>query len=393
MADHFLIRDQQLAAKLEASPGVAETLTYSEVKLKPFQSDTPFTPDYPRFANDEVAEDIGEAADFVGGKKGAIQVGLLLKNSGTVGTPPAIGTFLRACGLKEQIVHAITIGAISPGSAFVAGATYSATGGKTGIVETTRTGAGTLRYIVTSGGALAASDVVTVGADSATASGTDALYGVKYTPRSTGHETMTLQRGEKNDAGTASHDYLYRLAGALGNGAINLAALDAGRFKGDYQGVISFLGDGAFLSGYTYESTTPPVWNNSTVQLNAVAIQVSEFGLDFGNEVALEPDPTTVGGTDGFDYARIMKRTPIITLNPYRLKTSELDDLGLHGSGATMAFTLSYGTTPQLIEITAGACQLRGWSPADRAGRRVASLSLNVVRGTLMDDDFSIMFR
>jgi hypothetical protein len=391
--DHYLVRDQQIAAAVETDPGVAITLTSAHVKLKASQGDTPFSPDHPRFANDEVAEDIGEAADFVGGKKAGIQVGVLLKTAGVVGTVAAIDPYFQACALKQQIVHFITVGAISPGAAFAEGATYSATGGKTGIIETTRTGAGVLRYIITAGGVLVSTDVVTVGADSATASGTDAFYGVKYTPCSTGQKTITLQRAEKNDQATADKDFLYRLRGAMGNGVLSLAALDAGRFKGDYQGPVDAEANGAFLTGYTYEAGTPPNWVNSTVQLNGEPVQVSEFSLDFGNDVQLEPDPTTVGGTQGFDYARVAKRTPIITINPYRLLVADLDDLGLHAAGTPVPFQLSYGTTPQIVEVVAGLCQIRGWSSADRAGRRVAQLTLNVTRAVIKDNDFSIMFR
>lgn len=395
MADHFLIRDQQLAAKIESVKGTAETLTAAEVKLKPFQADTPFTPDYPRFANDEVAEDIAEAADFVGGTPGSIALGVLLKSSGTVGTAPAIGPYLRACALKEQIVHVITVGAPAGGDGILEqGATYSATGSKTGIIEQERNGAGVLRYIPVVGGALADTDVVTVGADSATCSGADALYAVKYSPSSITQETITLQRALKNDEGTASQDFLHRLCGVMGTGVINLAALDAGRFNGDFTGVVSLAGAGAFFSGYTYEAGTPPRWVNSTIQLNGQAIQITEFSLDFGNEVALEPDPSTTGGTAGYDYARVGRRIPVIAINPYRLKASELDDLGLLAAGTQVAFTLNYGTSPQLIEIVAPYVQIRGWTSADRAGRHVASLSLNAVRHpTLVDWDYAIYFR
>lgn len=392
MADHYLVRDQQIAAKIETNPGVAETLTAAEVTLKSSQSDTVFSPDHPRFANDEVAEDIGEAADIVGGQKAGIQVGILLKTSGTVGTAPAIDPYLQACGLKQQIVRTITVDAPTPG-AFPEGATYSATGGKTGIIEAARSGAGTLRYIVTAGGAIVATDVVTVGANTATASGTGGYYGVKYTPTSTAQKTITLQRAEKNDLGTADKDFLYRLRGAMGNGVLSLAALDAGRFKGDYQGPVALQGNGAFLTGYTYEPGTPPAWVNSTVQINGQAVQVNEFSLDFGNDVQLEPDPTTAGGTAGFDYARVAKRTPVITINPYRLITTQLDDLGLHSDGTPVSFSLSYGTTPQIIEVIAGLCQIRGWTPGDRAGRRVAQLSLNVTRAAILDNDFAIYMR
>lgn len=394
MADHYLILTQQLAAALEAVPGTAETLAAANVKLRPFRADSPFTPDFPRFGNDEVAEDEAQAPDFVAGAKGGMQIGLNVKTSGVVGTEPAIGIFLEACGAKKQIVNAITIGAPAGGdNQFLAGETYSATGGKTGIIEATITGAGTLRYIPVVGGALAAADVVTVGTDAATASGTNALYAVKYTPTSTGKKTLTMQRIMKNDQATADQDYIYRLKGAMGNAQITWTPLDAIRAAFDFQGVVALMGAGAFLTPVTYESGTEPKFINATCQLNAVNIQPADIVFDFGNAVEMEPEPTTIGGTAGFLQGRIAGRNPTISVAPFRLKVAELDDLATHLAGTTWPFILRTGTSPQMVEFVAPNCQIRGWSHGERAGLQTAQLTLHIVRDLLTDNDWALYFR
>lgn len=393
--DRFLVRSQQIAAKIEASRGVAETLTAAEVKLKPFQSELSGNAEPIRFGNDEVSDDIGQAADFVSAVAGVIPFGSSFKTSGTVGTPGAHGVYLRGCGAQERIVNAITIGAPTGGDAILtAGATYTAGGGKSGIIEQTISAGGTLRYIPVAGGALAASDVVDDGGGTtATCSGTNALYAVRYNPRSTGHENITLQRGIKNDAGTANEDRLFRLAGALGNATLRLAALDAIRIGYEFRGATVFAGAGAMLTGYTYEASTPPKWINSVCQINGVGVSPSSLEINFGNTVTLEPEPTTIGGADGFEYARIEGREPTITIDPYALPHAILDDLGLLTAGTEVSFQLTVGTTPNIIEFSATKCQIRANTEAVRTGRQTRQITMHVCRSTITDWDWLLYHR
>lgn len=397
MPDNFLTLAQQIAAKQEAVVGTAETLTNANVKLKPFQSAIQFTPDLPRFANDEVADDIGVASDFVGGLAGKLGFGCAFHGAGVLATEPSIGIYLEACGNKKQFVQQITIGSITGGdNIFAAGEIYSAASGtKTGIIEATISGAGSMRYIITTGSALVAADVVTSGGDSATTSGSTTTYAWKYSPLSYAHKTLTIQRGTKNSAGTAAADYLFRLAGALGTGKIEASALDALRFQSEFSGKLNFAGNGTLLSGQTYESLTTalqPKLVSATMQVNGVAVRPSQFSLDFGVDVQMDPDPTTTG-TNGYDFARIVRREPKITLDPYRTPTTVLDDLNLLTTGVTFPFQLILGTTPNLIEINASKCQLIGWGEQDRIGRHVGAFELAVTRSTLLDDDWNIYFR
>lgn len=393
--DRFLVRAQQIARKIEVTRGVAETLAAADVKLKPFQSELTRAAEPIRFTNDEVSDDIGQAADFVSAVAGVINYGVALKTSGTVGTLAAVDVELRACGQQSRVVNQITIGAISGGDTiFNAGETYSASAGtKTGIIEQTITGAGTLRYYILTGTALVAADVVTSLGDSATTSGTNTLYAVRYNPRSTLHENMTLQAGIKNDAGTASEDRLFRLAGALGNGTIKYAALDAVRIGFEFKGATVFAGAGSMLTGYTYETSSPPKWINSTCQINGVGVSPSSCEINFGNTVELEPEPTTIGGADGFEYARILSHEPTITIDPYTIPHAILDDLGLLTAGTEVAFQLTTGTTPNIIEFSATKCQIRTNTQAVRAGRETRQITLHINRSLVTDWDHLLYFR
>jgi len=392
--DEFLVQNQQFAATTEAVSGTAETLTNAHVKLKGFRSELSFTPELERFSNDEVAEDLAQAADVPGGFLGAIGVGFQCKTGGVLGTPPAIGTYLKGCGLQEQIVQQITIGSITGGDGlFAAGSVYSATGSKTGIVEADRNGAGSMRYIVLTGGVLVASDVVTIGAESATTSGSTTFHSVKYKPRSSGLQTLTIQRASKNSNATAGQDQLYRLKGAAGTGTISMAALDSVRFRGEFRGPVSLVGPGDFLTGFTYETGTAPRFKNATVQINGAASVPASISLDIGNVIVSDPDPTTSGGTSGYIASRIDRREPKIVIDPLRQKKAILDDYGLLEDGSEFPISIIVGTTPNIIEIAATKGQIREHSEGERGGRQTAGLTIFLNRSVALDEDYVLYFR
>lgn len=393
MADNLLVAAAQLSAKLESVSGTAETLTAAEVDLKPDIAGFNFTPQIDMVENRPVSDDLGAGVAYPSGFKGSIAFSVGLKCGGVVGTDPAISRYLKACGFKFQTVLTTSCGAPSPGS-FAAGDTYSATGGKTGIIEQAYTGAGTLRYIVTAGGALANNDVVTCGANSATCTATQATYAVKASPRSSAFETITIQRGVKNYDGTSAKDYLCKLRGAMGTGTIQADANGFLKFSGEFQGVISSLGDGSLFTGCTYEATLPPKFQNATFQIGGVTLIPDSVSIDLGNEVVLDPDPTTGGGTSGYLKARITQRNPKITVAPLRVPTTTFDDLGKLQSGATVAFQMILGTTPNLIEIKAPICQIRDLTLGERSGLETSSMTLACLTDdALPDNDLAIYFR
>ena len=393
MADHLLIAAAQLAAKLETTSGTAETLTATEVALKPDISGFTYSPNTEMIDLPQVGEDLGASISYPSGYKGSLAFGVGFKTAGAVGTEPAIGRYLEACGFKLQTVLTTTAGAPSP-SGFAAGETYSATGGKTGIIDQAYTGAGTLRYIVTSGGALANTNVVTCGSNTATCSATQATYAVKASPRSSGFKTMTIQRGVKNYAGTSAKDYLYRLCGAMGNATITADPNGFLRFAGDFQGVEHFQGDGSLFVGPTFEASLPPKFQNSTWQLGGITLVPDTVTIDFGNEVVMDPDPTVGGGANGYLCARVTKRLIKVSTSYLRTPTTTWDDAAKFKAGTTFAWQMICGTTPNMIEFTAPKCQFSDISYGDRSGLETSSISFACVKDdTLADNDFSIYFR
>lgn len=400
MVDHYQVRSQQIAAAIEATPGTAETLAVTDVLLRPEEPPT-WTPAPNLFDNNELSEDLSMPAKFTSGERANLSFRFILKNSGTVGTSPAVARFLRACGLKEELVESISIGAVSGGDGtFREGEIYSATGGKTGIIEQDTTGT-TLRYIALTGGSIANTDVVsTPDGDSATASSASANFAVRYTPDSTKQDTLTLARLIRNTEGTAAEDTIHTIRGAMGNLSLELAAHDIMRANFEFQGVFDSASQGNLFSNPTFESANNEDIGkliDSVLQLDGSTVVPSSMTVDLGNGVELDPDPTSVGGgTKGYDRARILRREPTLTIDPRRVTPTVFDEIGRFFDGSLFAFRFvsGGGTDPgQVVEIVAESCQIQGWTEGNRSDFQTWDGTIALTRRLVLDTDYKIYFR
>ncbi len=91
----------QMAGKIEASEGVKETLTAAEGFLA---YDIAFEPDQKHEERDPVKETVGSLEALAAERSGKMVFTVELAGSGTPGTPPVWGKFLKACGCSETIV-------------------------------------------------------------------------------------------------------------------------------------------------------------------------------------------------------------------------------------------------------------------------------------------------
>lgn len=393
--DRYHVLQQQIAAALETVPGTLESLVLGDVKLRPF-TDISFATEFARALNDQVADDLGQARDYVVGKGGRIGFQAELKTSGDLSTAPAIARYLQACGCKLEQIMTATIGAPSGGdNAFAEGETYSATGGKTGTIDSTISAGGTLRYRPATGGALVDSDVVTVGSDSATVSGASSDAGWRISPTSTSHKTLTMMRAVKYLAGTAAKDRVMKIKGAMGSAVLTFEAQKVPVFRGDFLGVLHSIGLGDLFAGPTYEASLPPYFLNSAVQLDGKTVHIESFQLDLGVQTFLDPDPSTNGGTSGYSQVEVLRREPKLTINPYdHDETTGFDAWGFAQSGTPFACLFTVGTSPNQISIKIPKGQIREDSLAARNDREAHGLTIYATRDTtLLDNEWAMYFQ
>lgn len=102
----MIIKRAQLAAKIEAAEGTAETLAGADALLA---MNINFNPDNEMGARDNVSASFSNFSQVPGARKATLEFDVELKGSGTAGTAPALGKLLKACGFGETVVAATSV--------------------------------------------------------------------------------------------------------------------------------------------------------------------------------------------------------------------------------------------------------------------------------------------
>lgn len=100
----MLSRKAVLATKIEAAEGVAETLAGADANI--LISEPKFDGDFPMYKRENVDQSLSPQASIPGTRKATMTFKVECKGSGSLGTPPALGKLLKACGWAENIVGA-----------------------------------------------------------------------------------------------------------------------------------------------------------------------------------------------------------------------------------------------------------------------------------------------
>jgi len=96
----------QLAAKIEAQEGTAETLAGADVLLV---MNPRFNPSTLVSERDNVSSSLSPWAGVPGLRSAVMEFDVELKGSGAAGTAPALGKLLKACGFGETIVASVSV--------------------------------------------------------------------------------------------------------------------------------------------------------------------------------------------------------------------------------------------------------------------------------------------
>jgi hypothetical protein len=254
--------------------------------------------------------------DSVGGFRPTITLNVPFRGSGTAGTPPALGTLLKACTM-----------AITQTAAAV-GAPTAATAGTTTTV-TAASPFGTTADAYNGMPLLVAGDqTFTTGIVDYTA-GRVITLGETRTALTT---SSTLQI-PVNDRYAPSSDesvfvaatiycffdgYRYKFTGCQGTWSLELTAGGSGMFTFTMQGQLAADPDNTALpSGAAAALTALPAmprWVNGKSQLNKKTARCSSLRIDFGVSQVLPDNPEA---TYGFDPAVPISRRIAGTINPY----------------------------------------------------------------------------
>lgn len=96
-----------VAAKIEASEGVAETLAAGDANF--LIMEPKFEVEIPQFQRNNLDVSLSKFASISGTRQGTLSFKVELRGSGTAGTAPALGKLLKACGFGETVVASTSV--------------------------------------------------------------------------------------------------------------------------------------------------------------------------------------------------------------------------------------------------------------------------------------------
>lgn len=301
-----LQRVRQLAAKIESSEGVAESLAGTDAKLLVYEPKVKF--DVGMFQRNPARSSLAQLTRIPGLKKGTLTARCEIRGSGTNTTAPAWYTLLRACGFGEHTVKSISIGAITSGPfqhwEVVTGGTSSATGR---VVFRTANGASSLLLVVLTG-TFQNSETLTGATSGATATtaSTASDYGKGLKPSYDIAVVPSLTMAVYNDG------IAHKLRGCRGKSKLSFKNGEPAFIDFEFMGAFVSTSDAALLS-ITHETTVPPVFLSAAATLDSFSPIFSEIELDLAQTVALRE---SANDSSGLLSTVVTAREPVAKLNP-----------------------------------------------------------------------------
>ncbi|MBI5872990.1 MAG: hypothetical protein HZB36_02470 [Candidatus Omnitrophica bacterium] len=279
----MLSRRRQLAAKIESSEGVAETLAAADAKLLVYDSKVSFDPEM--YRRNPVRSSMSSIAQLVGKRSGSLSFRLEMRGSGTAITEPEWSKLLKASGFACNSVRSFTIGAVTNGPFLhgetVAGGTSLATGR---VIINTATGASAILIVVLTG-TFQSGEVLTgnISGATATTSSTGTVVSKAWElDSSTSVPSLTI--------GSYEDGVRKLLRGCRGHVKFGFKSGEPGMMDFDFRGVEAGVADTALLSGIAHESTVPPIFLNAAFTIDAYAAKVGELDLDIATTLASRDD-------------------------------------------------------------------------------------------------------
>jgi len=378
----MLTRKRQLAAKIEAVEGTAETLAAADAKLLVYNPKVSFdvamserNPARPSFSN------IGK---IPGKRPAGLSFRIELRGSGTAATAPEWGKLLQACGFGVNALKSMNIGAITNGpfqhGETITGGTSAAKGR---VVINTANGAAAILFVTVSGTFVSA-EVITGGTSTATAttSSVPATVGNEFKPISDNIPSLTQGSFE---------DGLRKLIkGSRGKVKFGFKSGEPVFLDFEFQGVEAGVTDTAFLANVAYETTKPPAFLSALFSVDAYSAKIGEMDFDIANTLAVRDDVNDQRGILSF---AITDRGVSGSFNPEMVSCATYDFHTKWFSGAEMVVDFTVGSVAgNKFRFYIPRAQYTKVEDEDRDGLQLAKSAFNL-NGSLLygDDELSIL--
>jgi hypothetical protein len=148
---------------------------------------------------------------------------------------------------------------------------------------------------------------------------------------------------------------------------------------------IATLAAAAMITPSNFDTALPDATLSATINLFNTIQFIDGFDIDLGNDVQLFTDPSNATGIDG---ARVVGRTPVLTLAPDMLTTSNIDWYTSHINNTTGTLSVQIGRN---ATYSAPVCQLEeSYKAGAREGHVTNPLKLGLMRSS-GNDEFEIL--
>jgi len=329
----MLIRKRQLAAKIEAVEGTAETLLAADAGiLVNFSPKASYDPQM--YQRDPVRASLTKMGKLAGKRSAGMDFSIELKGSGSITVEPEWMRLIKACGFASNALKKISIGAITSGpyqhGEVITGQTSGATGR---VVIKTSNGTTTL-YFVALSGTFETGEVITGGTSGATATAsTDPVSaGFEIKPISSSVVSLTM--------GLFEDGIRKVLKGCRGTVKFNFKIGEPATLDFSFKGVESGVADAPMLTGVSFDETVPPVLLNAVMSCDGVSLNIGEMEVDVANTLASKDKIDDAKGILSF---MITGRDMQGSFNPEMVPVATHDFFSKWFSNTPMVVDLAYG--------------------------------------------------
>jgi len=329
----MLIRKRQLAAKIEAVEGTAETLLAADAGiLVNFSPKASYDPQM--YQRDPVRASLTKMGKLAGKRSAGMDFSIELKGSGSITVEPEWMRLIKACGFASNALKKISIGAITSGPYQHGEVLTGQTSGATGrVVVKTANGTTTL-YFVALSGTFETGEVITGGTSGATATAsTDPVSaGFEIKPISSAVVSLTM--------GLFEDGIRKVLKGCRGTVKFNFKIGEPATLDFSFKGVESGVADAPMLTGVSFDETVPPVLLNAVMSCDGVSLNIGEMEVDVANTLASKDKIDDAKGILSF---MITGRDMQGSFNPEMVPVATHDFFSKWFSNTPMVVDLAYG--------------------------------------------------
>ena len=374
----MLIRKRQLAAKIEAVEGTAETLLAADAGiLVNFSPKASYDPQM--YQRDPVRASLTKMGKLAGKRSAGIDFSIELKGSGSVTVEPEWLRLIRACGFASNALKKITIGAITTGP-YLHGETITGeTSGATGrVVLKTANGTTTLYFIALSG-TFETGEVITGGTSgaTATASADPASAGFEIKPVSSSVVSLTM--------GLFEDGIRKVLKGCRGTVKFNFKIGEPATLDFSFKGVEAGVADVPMFTGVSFDNTVPPVLLNAVMACDGVSLNIGEMEINVSNTLASKDKIDDAKGILSF---MITGRDMQGSFNPEMVPVATHDFFSKWFSNTPMVVDLAYGETEgNKFRFYAPGIIYNKIDDGDRDGLQLAQTSFDLTGSMEPGDD------